>query len=215
MATMLDGNVPQPVMHDNWGGAGAGTYRGIGSSWFNAENIAAEDFMRDQQAQQLSFERDMMQQKDAQNFTASENALSRDWQALENEKSFERDKWKMQNAYQSAVEDMKKAGINPILAYSQGGAQTHGSVAGGASSSSVTNTPYRGSGYRSSIKNDPINGIVAAAASIIGKYMSGKMGLQSGMLRDSAYLDKQLSNDLRLLDYKEAQIARKRFHVGF
>ena len=56
-------------------------------------------------------------------FTSAEAQKNRDWQErLSN------------TAYQRAVEDMKKAGLNPYLAYSQGGASTpSGSTAGGYS----------------------------------------------------------------------------------
>lgn len=220
MATMLDGNVPQPVVHDDWtfrsgASSDSGTYRGIGSSWFNAENIAAEDFMRDQQAQQLSFERDMQQQHDSQAFTASENQLNRDFNASEAEKAFDREKWLASNQYSMAIEDMKKNGLNPILAYSQGGASTHAASQASYSGSSSGYSSGRQGGYRSSSSKDPLNSLLPVVASIVGKYVSGKIGLQSGLLRDSAFLDKQLSSDLSLLNYKEAQSLRKRFRIGF
>lgn len=42
--------------------------------------------------------------------------------------AFERQKWLMSNAYQMQVEDMKKAGLNPYLAMSNGGSSNNMSL---------------------------------------------------------------------------------------
>lgn len=70
-----------------------------------------------------------MWQKQA-DFNAEQAQIQRDWQE------------RMSNtAYQRAMTDMSKAGLNPILAYSQGGAQVPGGAAatvGGAQMSSAS-----------------------------------------------------------------------------
>lgn len=59
-------------------------------------------------------------------YNSAEAAKTREWQE------------KMSNtAYQRAVKDMRAAGINPILAYTQGGASTPGGAQGTASAASI------------------------------------------------------------------------------
>ena len=62
----------------------------------------------------------------AMNYNSAEALANRKWQ--ENMSS---------TAYQRAVEDMKKAGLNPILAFSNGGASTPGGSAGTISGASM------------------------------------------------------------------------------
>lgn len=83
----------------------------IGNAWVRAQNSSVTQNLR---AQQASAERAMRH--------ASEEAeKNRKWQEM------------MANTqYQRAMADMKKAGLNPILAYQQGGnAVPNGSSAGG------------------------------------------------------------------------------------
>lgn len=62
----------------------------------------------------------------AMNFNSTEAMKSRDWQ-----------EYMSNTAYQRAVEDMKKAGLNPILAFQNGGASTPGGSAGTISGASM------------------------------------------------------------------------------
>lgn len=62
----------------------------------------------------------------AMNYNSAEALANRDWQ-----------EHMSSTAYQRAVEDMKKAGINPILAFANGGASTPGGSAGTISGASM------------------------------------------------------------------------------
>lgn len=62
----------------------------------------------------------------AMNFNSTEAMRNREWQ-----------EYMSNTAYQRAVEDMKKAGLNPILAFQNGGASTPGGSAGTISGASM------------------------------------------------------------------------------
>lgn len=92
---------------------------------------------------------------DNQKYNAEQARLYRDWSALEAQK--QRDfnasearlarEWqeRMSNtSYQRAREDMLKAGLNPYLAYGQGGASTPSGVSASASIASGASASYSG-----------------------------------------------------------------------
>lgn len=87
-------------------------------------------FSREEAAALRDWQQNMWQQTSA--FNAAEAQKNRDWQE------------QMSNtAYQRAMADMRAAGLNPILAYTQGGASTPG----GSSASMGTMSGAMGTGY--------------------------------------------------------------------
>lgn len=82
-----------------------GTWRGLFGDWFNAQNIAKEDWLRQEQQNQNAYLRNLALQKDAQAFNSSEA-----------EKAYQRQRELSGDQYGLMVEGMKKAGINPVLA---------------------------------------------------------------------------------------------------
>ncbi len=79
-----------------------------------------------------TWQREMIKQDFQNAFNASEAQKTRDWQErLSN------------TAYQRAADDMRKAGLNPYLAYAQGGA---GTPSGATASAGSGNTNASGSG---------------------------------------------------------------------
>lgn len=100
-------------------------------------------FMEDAQAHQI-FSQNMAQEfsgteaEKARAFNAEQAAIGRTWSEAQADKMMQFQERMASTAYQRAMADMKKAGLNPILAYQQGGAS---SPSGGMASSGIASGP--------------------------------------------------------------------------
>lgn len=160
----------------------------FGKTWLGqllGENDAADrmDWKRSEQASNNAFVRSMLQMQEQNMFNASEAQKARDFTE------------RMSNtAYQRAVADMKLAGINPVLAYSQGGA----SVPSASSASSGSGSGSRsgsGSGSRSS------SNIITGLAMIVSGLISGHSGFVVDGVRELTIDSPETGNKLKETNY--------------
>ena len=112
----------------------------MGSAAANAVSAAAQENQFAFNAAEAALNRDYNKEMWDLNaaYNSAEAAKNREFQAEEAERSRQWQERMSNTAYQRAMKDMAAAGLNPILAYSQGGANIPGGAV--ASTGAATGT---------------------------------------------------------------------------
>lgn len=91
------------------------------------------EWQRSEQSANNAFVRDMLKMSEQNAFNSSEAQKARDFEE------------RMSNtSYQRAIADMQASGLNPVLAFQQGGASTPSASAASSGSGSSSGSNYRG-----------------------------------------------------------------------
>lgn len=151
---------------------------------FNADQAGDQRAWAGQQ-QAYGQEFNAWEAEKARNFNNTQGAIARDFNAAEAQKGRDWQTQQTGTAYQRAIADMKAAGLNPMLAYSQGGAQAGGSSAasiggvsgpaastGGASGASASGPAASSGGWAGARVPD------VHKMDLIGSIMSGALDLK-------------------------------------
>lgn len=120
-------------------------------------------------------------------FNADQARILRDWQEGQNQKAMDFSSNMAGTAYQRAVKDMQTAGLNPMLAYSQGGAHAPGGV---------TSSGAHGTAVQPAEMRNPAGAGIAAAAQAASMQQTAAQTKNIEAQTDKTRVDTELQRSL-------------------
>lgn len=145
------------------------------STLMGTADAERDDWLRGEQSANNAFVRDMMKLQEQNIFSAQQSQIDRDFQERMSS-----------TAYQRAVADMKASGLNPVLAFQQGGASTPSGSA--AHSSSGGSSPGQGARPRD---NSTLVKFIGSLFGVIGNLIAGSLSNESYDRRTRAYQERK------------------------
>lgn len=168
MVNITTGQVPFLV------GGGAETLNDIWANTYGNNNWALQHATADQakdnlKTGNLDYQRDLHKLQLEQQFLTEQTARNNAFNAEQARIAREENRYLASTQYQRAKQDLINSGLNPYLAYSQGGNSVGSVASASASPSASPNSSITASGHGyAQLLNTAINGMFGLASSAIG-----------------------------------------------